>query len=193
VTVRPVEGLGGDPGTGELAVADESRDLTFRRAGKSGSPMDLGVTTEALWATPTRHEVDLAGKPTDEPDDGDGESSGGDASIEAAVVRAEDFLHAVGEGDIDTICEIAGPAAKQAEDQGFGPCESTFAVTLDMISPEQAAALREATIDPSRIEKRTTGEVEVPVEAVVASVPFTESDLGSFTLNYQDGDWFVVD
>jgi len=193
VTARPVEGLGGDPGTGKLVIDDESRDGTFVRTGKSGSPVDLGLTTEQLWATPTRHEVDLAGNANDDGDDGSDESSGGDASIEAAVARAEEFLHALGDGDIATICEIAGPAAKQAEDQGFGPCESTFATVLEMISPEQAAALRDATIDPTRIEKLPTGAVEVPVEAVVASVTFTESDLGDYTLNYQDGNWFIID
>lgn len=37
---------------------------------------------------------------------------------EGAIQRYEQYLHAVGREDINTVCEVAGPAAKQAEDQG---------------------------------------------------------------------------
>ncbi|WP_203557863.1 hypothetical protein [Streptomyces sp. S4.7] len=67
--------------------------------------------------------------PADPPADPPAEQPAPNApkTVEGAIQRYEEFLHAVGREDIDTVCEVAGPAAKQAEDQGFGPCESTFA------------------------------------------------------------------
>jgi hypothetical protein len=201
VAVSPVEGLTGDPDTGKVTVAFDGREARFVPTGSRGSEhVALGETYDYLWATPTRTEVDLARDgstppldptttPTTEPSTG----SGGPVAntTEAAVARFEDFLHALGEGDIDTLCDIAGPAAQVAEDEGFGPCPTTYGMVLGMISPEQAAALRTATVDIDRVGA-LAGRVDIPVEAVVADVTFTESDLGSYTLAYQDGNWFIV-
>ncbi|MEW2175064.1 hypothetical protein AB0890_01780 [Streptomyces sp. NPDC005406] len=112
---------------------------------------------------------------------------------EGAVQRYEQYLHAVGREDITTVCEVAGPAAKQAEDQGFGPCTSTFVVTFQMISPAQKKALRTATVDPQRVEVLTPAKVEIPTDAIKASVTFSESDLGSSTLEYLKNNWYITD
>ncbi|MEU1434431.1 hypothetical protein ACFYPA_00180 [Streptomyces sp. NPDC005775] len=112
---------------------------------------------------------------------------------EGAIQRYEQYLHAVGREDINTVCEVAGPAAKQAEDQGFGPCTSTFVVTFQMISPAQKKALRTATVDPKRVDAVTPAQVEIPTDAIRASVTFSESELGSSTLEYQKGNWYITD
>lgn len=62
-----------------------------------------------------------------------------------------------------------------------------------MISPEQKKALQTATVDPQRIAVRTPEEIEMPVEAIRASVTFSESDLGSSTLEYLKNDWYITD
>ncbi len=108
-----------------------------------------------------------------------------------AIQRMEKFLHALGSGDIASLCEIAGPAAKQAEDEGFGPCETTMAQMHGMVSAAQQAALRDATVDPAKV---TGGaRVEIPASAVRAATPFTSSDLGDYTLEYRGDDWFIID
>lgn len=112
---------------------------------------------------------------------------------EGAIKRYEQYLHALGHEDIDTVCEVAGPAAKQAEDQGFGPCTSTYVAVFRMISPAQKKALRTATVDPGRVVVRTPGKIEMPVEAVRSSATFSESDLGSYTLEYLKTDWYITD
>ncbi|MGI5380418.1 hypothetical protein ACQEV2_40550 [Streptomyces sp. CA-251387] len=99
----------------------------------------------------------------------------------------------MGRQDIDTVCEVAGPAAKKAQDQGFGPCTSTYAVVFQMISPEQKKALQTATVDPQRVVVRTPDKVEMPVEAVRSSATFSESDLGSYTLEYLKDAWYITD
>ena len=113
-------------------------------------------------------------------------------TTEGAIARYEQFLHAVGAEDIATVCEIAGPAAKQAEDQGFGPCEQTMRMMFSMISPEQKTALKSATVDPAQVSAQGT-TVEIPAAAIRAAVPFTSSDLGDSTLSFLNGQWFVTD
>lgn len=112
---------------------------------------------------------------------------------ERAIERYELFLHAVGGEDVDTICEVAGPAAKQAEDEGFGPCESTFVAVFQMIPPEKKEALKTATVDPQGVDVLAPDKVEIPAAAVRASVTFTESEIGSSTMEYLEDDWFVTD
>lgn len=112
---------------------------------------------------------------------------------EGAIQRYEQYLQAVGREDIATVCEVAGPAAKQAEDQGFGPCTSTFVVTFQMISPAQKKALRTATVDPQRVDEPTPAKVEIPTAAIRASVTFSESELGNSTLEYLKDNWYVTD
>ncbi|MFI6122835.1 hypothetical protein ACIBCU_24090 [Streptomyces sp. NPDC051064] len=66
-------------------------------------------------------------------------------------------------------------------------------LVVQMISPEQKKALETATVDPQRIVVRTPDEIEMPVEAVRASVTFSESDLGSYTLESIEDDWYITD
>ncbi|WP_406640926.1 hypothetical protein [Amycolatopsis sp. WGS_07] len=114
-------------------------------------------------------------------------STGGDA-----VERYEAFMHAAGREDLATVCEIAGPAAKQAEDQGMGPCEKTMPLAFQMISPAQKKALQTATVDRSKI-KEGAKKVEIPARAVKASVKFTDGDLGDAVMENRGGKWYVVD
>ncbi|MEW2519067.1 hypothetical protein [Actinacidiphila alni] len=110
-----------------------------------------------------------------------------------AIQRYEQFLHAVGREDLDTVCDVAGPAAKKAEDEGLGPCRSTFPVTFKMISPTQKKALRSATVDPARVVVETPDKIEMPADSVRASVTFTDSEIGSSTLEYLKNDWYITD
>ncbi|WP_406502029.1 hypothetical protein OHA04_38630 [Streptomyces sp. NBC_01590] len=128
-------------------------------------------------------------KPSAEPADGRSMPR----TKEGAIQRYEQFLHAVGREDLDTVCEVAGPAAKKAQDEGLGPCTSTFVVTFQMISPAQKKALQTATVDPQRVAVRTPAKVEVPTEAVRASASFSEDELGSGTLEYLKDNWYITD
>ncbi|AJE84500.1 hypothetical protein SLNWT_4124 [Streptomyces albus] len=112
---------------------------------------------------------------------------------EGAIKRYEQYLHALGREDINTVCEVAGPAAKKAENQGLGPCTSTYTAVFKMISPAQKTALRTATVDPGRVVVRTPAKVEMPVAAVKSEATFSESDLGSYTLEYLKDEWYITD
>ncbi|MEV4600557.1 hypothetical protein AB0K15_24530 [Amycolatopsis sp. NPDC049253] len=119
--------------------------------------------------------------------------SGSEKSTAGAITRYEAFLHAVGKEDLATSCEIAGPAAKKAEDEGWGPCEQTFPITFQMISAQQKAALRGATIDPGRVTETSSTKVQIPATAIRAAVKFSDSDIGDATMEYRGGQWFVID
>ncbi len=143
--------------------------------------------TEEPSATPSvsaRTEKPSAGPTGDQP---------ASRTKEGAIQRYEQYLHALGREDIDTVCEVARPAAKKAQDEGFGPCTSTYSAVFQMISPAQKKALQTATVDPQRITVRTPDKIEMPVEAVKASATFSESDLGSYTLEYLKNDWYITD
>lgn len=114
-------------------------------------------------------------------------------STEAGIARFEDYLHALGNGDVDTLCEIAGPAAEAAEESGMGTCEETFPLMLEMISAQEKEALKTATVDPAKVEADTPGQVFIPVEAVQADVEFSDGDLGSYTLVFQEDDWYIIE
>lgn len=109
-----------------------------------------------------------------------------------AVERYETFLHAVGSQDVTTACEIAAPAAKKAEDEGFGPCEETLPITFGMFTPSQRKALQSATVDRARITESST-KVEIPAKAIKAYATFTDSDLGDAVLELRNGKWYVTD
>jgi hypothetical protein len=111
---------------------------------------------------------------------------------EAAIQRYEQFLHGLGKEDITTVCEIAGPGAKVAEDKGFGPCKSTYAIVFQMISAKQKTALKTATINPALVSVLSPGKVEIPVEAVKSGATFTDDDLGGYTLEYLKDNWFIT-
>ncbi|MGW5689995.1 PT domain-containing protein [Streptomyces asiaticus] len=135
-------------------------------------------------------------QPTEQPTDQRTEQPAGQAAPrtkEGAIRRYEEYLHAVGREDIKTVCEVAGPAAKQAEDQGFGPCTSTFLVTFQMISPTQKKALQTATVDPRKVVVRSPDKFDIPADAVKASVTFSENEIGTSTLEYLKDDWYITD
>ena len=114
-------------------------------------------------------------------------------TTDAAIARYLTFLHAVSRSDLKTMCAIAGPAAKQAEAEGFGKCRTTFAITLSMFSDAQLRALRTATVRKSKVTRRANGYVDIPASAVVANARFTAHDLSDMTLAYRHGNWFIID
>lgn len=113
-------------------------------------------------------------------------------SAAGAVERYETYLHAVGAEDVTMACEIAAPAAKKAEDEGFGPCEKTLPITFQLFSAGERKALRTATVDRGRVTE-SSAKVEIPAKAVQADVKFTDSDLGDAVLELRDGNWYVTD
>ncbi|MBT2510566.1 hypothetical protein J7I98_32920 [Streptomyces sp. ISL-98] len=159
------------------------------------------VALMACACGPEKSKADTAAKPsqpsasarTEKPSASPTGNQPAPRTKERAIQRYEQYLHALGREDIDTVCEVAGPGAKKAQDKGFGPCTSTYVVVFQMISPAQKKALQTATVDPQRIVVRTPDKIEMPLEAVRTSATFSESDLGSYTLEYLKNDYYITD
>ncbi|MEU9126300.1 hypothetical protein AB0C96_41975 [Streptomyces sp. NPDC048506] len=133
---------------------------------------------------PARTEKPSAGPTGDQP---------APRTKEGAIQRYEQYLHALGREDIDTVCEVARPAARKAQDQGLGPCTSTYAAVFQMISPAHKKALKHRNGRPTAHRRAHARQIEMPIEAVRASATFSESDLGSYTREYLKNDGYITD
>ncbi|MER6760537.1 MULTISPECIES: hypothetical protein [Amycolatopsis] len=153
-------------------------------SGESGGTASPAPSTAPASSSAAKPSPSASAAP---PSSSAAEATGGDA-----VERYEAFMHAAGKEDLATVCEIAGPAAKKAENEGMGPCEKTMPMAFQLISPTQKKALQTATVDRSKI-KDGAKKVEIPARAVKASVKFTDSDLGDAVMENRGGKWYVVD
>lgn len=108
---------------------------------------------------------------------------------EGAIQRYERLLHAVGDQDTPTVCEITAPALKTVP----MPCPEAIKMMYGMIPAAKRQALRTVTIDPAKVRAKGPGEFVIPASAVRGSVTFAERELGTQTMTYVDGDWFVTD
>ncbi|MDQ0381888.1 hypothetical protein [Amycolatopsis thermophila] len=176
------ETISSDP---KLACA---RDATVRFV-RDGEVLRMTSTTGSIRATATLYPKGAAQDPKAPPPS---TPAAPGPTIAGALQRYEEFLHALGREDLAKVCEIAGPAAKKAADEGIGTCEETFPITFQMISPAQKRALQSATVDPARVTEKGPTTVEIPASAVKASVSFTEGDLGDSTLEFLHGQWFIT-
>ncbi|WIX80959.1 hypothetical protein QRX50_09460 [Amycolatopsis carbonis] len=168
---------------GSAAPASPTNPMPPSTAASSAPP---STSTQPATSTPSTSTASTSTQASST-------QSGSEKSTAGAITRYEAFLHAVGQEDLATACEIAGPAAKKAEDEGWGPCEQTFPITFQMISAQQKAALRGATVDHGRVTETSSTKVEIPATAIRASVKFSDSDIGDATLEYRGGQWFVTD
>ncbi|MFF1481254.1 hypothetical protein ACFVYD_27505 [Streptomyces sp. NPDC058301] len=155
----------------------------------ASTPAKEPLATPSASATASASASAWAGNPSSTP----ARNQPAPRTKERAIQRYEQYLHALGHEDIHTVCEVAGPGAKKAQDKGFGPCTSTYVAVFQMISPAQKKALQTATVDPQRVAVRTPDRIEMPLEAVRASATFSESDLGSYTLEYLKNDYYITD
>jgi hypothetical protein len=106
-----------------------------------------------------------------------------------AISRYEDYLHAVGNKDTDTMCEIAKPAM----DTVGGDCASNFQMMFQLFSADQLNALKTATIDKPQVQEKSVGEVFIPATAVKCDAKFSSDTLGDVTMKYQNDNWFIID
>jgi subtilisin family serine protease len=182
-------------------------DLTFGPAPGGGSAIQLATKVTDAVAPPAGADQTSTTAPTQSPVSPTATSAapqspasrpsatkpptGSPATTDAALARYVKFLHALGNSDTATICDIAGPAMKKAEAEGIGPCPTAFRVVFQMISPAQREALKTATVDRAGITVRSPHEIFIPATAIKASVTFTAEDLGDSTMDYEHGQWYV--
>lgn len=203
---RPLEGWPGDEPTGWLTIETDGRGLLRPIPDGDLTLGDLDVLEPSLWSTPTRTEIDFdSGRPAGEdqeqppggggPGGGDPGDEGGDggggggapATVEAAVTRFEEFVHALGAGDVATACAIGRPAVEAGG--GGLSCEQAVPILREMSSQEELAALQAVDVDPSQAEQTAPDRVEIPPAYPYSTEP--ESD-PPVILEHDGTNWFVV-
>ncbi|MDI2125210.1 hypothetical protein [Yinghuangia seranimata] len=178
------------------ACSDDSKDkASASPAAASSAPVSAPAPAPATSPAPVAPPTSAA--PSATPSAGKASStppgSTGTQTTAGALQRFEQYLRALGREDLTTACEIAAPAAKKAEGMGMGDCKSSFTGMLKLIPPAQKQALQSATIDAAKVTVQGSAKVEVPAAAVKASVTFTSDDLGDYTLEFMNGNWFITD
>jgi hypothetical protein len=107
-----------------------------------------------------------------------------------AVGRYATYLHAIGNEDVATACEIGGDTTKKME-ADLGPCEKQMKLTFMMYSPSEKAALLGATVDRSAIDE-SPARVDIPISAVKVSAELTDTELPDAVMEQRDGKWYLV-
>jgi hypothetical protein len=112
-------------------------------------------------------------------------------TIDGAITRYEQLLHALGSGNVATICEIAGKAIEK-QNPGLGSCDVIAPTVMQFLSAEQKQAYRSATVDPTKVTANGT-TVRIPASAVRADVALTEDDIGDAIMSHMDGQWYATE
>jgi hypothetical protein len=115
--------------------------------------------------------------------------------VDAAVARFVEFVHAYGNGDLATYCDIALPGLTKY----FGPMtnEDCVGVMGDSMTESAAdlASIAEATVDATQAVAAAPDRVEIPATAIAYPAPIDDpgepGDLAIMGLI--DGEWYVVD
>ncbi|WP_284742351.1 hypothetical protein [Amycolatopsis sp. RTGN1] len=108
-----------------------------------------------------------------------------------AVGRYETYLHAIGNKDVTTACEIGRIADEKKGRGSLGPCEHSMEFQFEMYSPEEKKAMQGATVDRSRITESPT-RVEIPAAVVKVDVELIETELDDAVMELRDGKWYRV-
>jgi hypothetical protein len=109
------------------------------------------------------------------------------ATVEAAVARFEEFVHALGAGDVATACAI-GRVAVEVGGAGLS-CEQAIPLLREMSTDEELAALSDASVDPSRVEQTAPNRVEIPPAPPYSTAPETDPPV---VLEHDGTNWYVV-
>ncbi|ONI75183.1 hypothetical protein ALI144C_41300 [Actinosynnema sp. ALI-1.44] len=184
--------VGGSAATNQVPIPSVRTDLEKRQTGPAGPSKHKNeqIRTEAFTDHTCQAPESGESTPTTE-------SSGPTQPTtpvtvpntkEGAIQRYEQALHAIGNEDTATLCEIAAPAMKTVP----MPCDKAFQAMFRMIPAAKRKALQTATVDPAKVQVKS-GQVTIPAAAIKAGVPFAERELGIQTLAYMNDNWFIID
>jgi hypothetical protein len=175
-----VAGCGGDDTDDSTGGAKPSTTTTGRDdQGSPGEELEGGAPSTAAPA---------AGGGDGQPVEGTPGGGGASPTVEDAVARFEQFLHAFGAGDVATACAI-GSVAVEADAGGMS-CEQAGALLVQMSSEDELAALRAVTVDRAQVVQTAPDRVEIPPAPAFSTDPAS----GRNVVMQHDGTaWFVVE
>lgn len=170
-------GGGGDEAESDAAPPEE--------AAEEEAPSDEGGTEEDAAAEEGPSDEGGAEDDAAEGDDSEGGSAEDvtDEDLEAAKSTALDFFNALGDDDLETVCEMAFSPVNDvpASEGGIDECVKQFEEmgVSDVYTPEVMELINEDTLEA---EAQDDGNISIMVEGQSSPMEMQKAD---------DGEWYV--
>ncbi|MFC9250895.1 hypothetical protein ACFWMR_16050 [Amycolatopsis thailandensis] len=118
-------------------------------------------------------------------------STGGAAAHSPAGAASvmEEYHHALGKKDLDTVCRITAPAF----DGGMKECRSLTPMQFGMLSEDDFKKLKATRVDPAKVQSKGADKVVVPPSAISPQIAMMAAEPKTFTMAWRDGTWVVID
>jgi len=107
---------------------------------------------------------------------------------EGAASVMEEYHHALGEKDLETVCRITAPAF----DGGMKECRQLTPIQFGMLSADDVKKLKQTRVDRAKLQSKGPDKVVVPPSAIAPQIAMMASDPKTFTMAWQGGTWVVV-
>ncbi|GHH17462.1 hypothetical protein [Amycolatopsis oliviviridis] len=109
-------------------------------------------------------------------------------SPQGAASVMEEYFHALGAKDLETVCRITGPAF----DGGMKECRTLTPMQFGMFSDDDLKKLKAIRVDPAKLQSKGPDKVAVPPAAVAPQIAMMAAQPKTFTMAWRDGTWVVV-
>lgn len=101
----------------------------------------------------------------------------------------EEYHHALGDKDLDTVCRITAPAF----DGGMKECRSLTPVQFGMLSADDVKKLKATRVDRAKLQSKGPDKVVVPPGAISPQIAMMAAEPKTFTMAWRGGTWVVID
>ncbi|UUV29160.1 hypothetical protein NQK81_30865 [Amycolatopsis roodepoortensis] len=108
---------------------------------------------------------------------------------DGAASVMEEYHHALGEKDLDTVCRITAPAF----DGGMKECRSLTPVQFGMLSADDVKKLKSTRVDRAKLQSKGPDKVLVPPGAISPQIAMMAAQPKTFTMAWRGGTWVVID
>ncbi|WP_236725274.1 hypothetical protein [Amycolatopsis orientalis] len=107
---------------------------------------------------------------------------------EGAATVMEEYHHALGDKDLDTVCRITAPAF----DGGMKECRSLTPIQFEMFTPADLKNLKVTRVDRTKVKSQGPDQVIVPPEAIAPKATIMDGDPKIFTMGWRGGTWVII-
>ncbi|WP_255632358.1 hypothetical protein [Amycolatopsis sp. TNS106] len=108
---------------------------------------------------------------------------------DGAAAVMEEFHHALGAKDLDTVCRISAPAY----DGGMKECRSLTPMLFEMFTPADLKNLKATRVDRAKVKSKGPDQVTIPPNAIAPKATIMDGDPKIFTMGWRGGTWVIID
>ncbi|MGW4827009.1 hypothetical protein ACWEOG_05465 [Amycolatopsis japonica] len=108
---------------------------------------------------------------------------------DGAASVMEEYHHALGDKDLETVCRITGPAF----DGGMKECRQLTPMQFGMLSADDVKKLKATRVDRAKLQSKGPDKVVVPPGAIAPQIAMMAAQPKTFTMAWRGGTWVIVD